>query len=360
MKPEESNGLVMEEWRRSAVHEKDNHTLSKRVSERHGIMKPMQWDELELAPIILIKSAEPVIAERAVDRLKELARQQDPQTDVSTLESAGYSRGTLEQLTTPSLFGEPRFIIIPDLEKLNADFQDDLLRYLSTPEYDAVIVLIHNGGVRGKKVLDALARIGVQTASIAQIKSARDKTAAVMADVRRAGRKMTSDAIGALIDAIGSDVRELLAAVNQLMADVDGTIESDHVRTYFAGRIEATGYNVADALIAGRTGKAIELARHAVATGASPVAIVASIASKLRIMAQVLGQRSNAFDVKISMAPWQIDNAKRDLRGWTAEGLGRAIVAIAKADASVKGESRDAHYALERGILEIGRARKIK
>ena len=320
----------------------------------------MQWDEIELAPIILIKSAESVIAERAVDRLKALARNRDPHTDISVLEATSYTRGLLEQLTTPSLFGEPRFIVVPDLEKLSADFQEDLLRYLSSPEVDVTLVLIHNGGVRGKKVLDALAKSGVQTATIAQIKTAKDKTAAVMADVRRAGRKMTADAVGALINAIGSDVRELLAAVNQLMADIDGTIESEHVNTYFAGRIEATGYNVADALIAGRTGKAIELARHALATGASPVAIVASIASKLRIMAQVLGQRSRSFDVKLSLAPWQIDNAKRDLRGWSGEGLGRAIIAIAKADAAVKGESRDAQYALERGILEIGRARRTK
>lgn len=54
------------------------------------------------------------------------------------------------------------------------------------------------------------------------------------------------------------------------------------------------------------------------------------------------------------------DRAKRDLRGWSAQGIAMAISAVAQADTDVKGGSRDPGYALERGILEVGRARKIR
>lgn len=320
----------------------------------------MTWDELELAPVVFIDSAEEIYAERAINRLKALAREVDPNTEVSTLDAQGYSAGELDMLTTPSLFGEPRMIIVPNLEQLNQQFETDLLRYLEAPEYDVNLVLRKNKGQRGKKVVDELKKAKVPTATIAEVKNVRDKTNAVMNDVRAAGRRMTSDAIGALIEALGSDLRELLSAVRQLLADVDGTIETEHVHTYFAGRIEAKGFNVADALIVGQVGKAVELARHALATGASPVAIVSAIASKLRTMAQVLGMRSKTFDTNISIVPWMADRAKRDLRGWSAEGLAVAISAIARADAEVKGGSRDSGYALERGILDVGRARRIK
>ena len=45
--------------------------------------------------------------------------------------------------------------------------------------------------------------------------------------------------------------------------------------------------------------------------------------------------------------------ARRDLHGWTEQGLARTIEAIAEADAQVKGEGRDPVYALERMIAVV-------
>lgn len=320
----------------------------------------MTWDTIQLAPIVLIQSGEPVYAERAITLLKRQARSIDPNTEVTAIDAQTYGPGYLSAIASPSLFGERRLLIVPNLENLNAAFQDDILTYLTQPEPDVVLILQHNGGVKGKKVLTALKKHNIPTTTISAVKNQRDKTQAVMADIRAAGRKMTPEAIGALIEAVGSDLRELLAAVQQLLADVHGLIGEDNVHTYFAGRIEAKGFNVADALIVGNIGEAVKLARHALATGASPTAILGAIASKLRTMAHILGQRSDGIDVKVSIVPWMAERAKRDLRGWTPAGLAVAISAIAKADADVKGGSRDPEYALERGILDVGRARKIR
>jgi DNA polymerase-3 subunit delta len=53
------------------------------------------------------------------------------------------------------------------------------------------------------------------------------------------------------------------------------------------------------------------------------------------------------------MKDWQVDRARRDLVGWSAATLGMAIHATARADAEVKGASRDAVFALERMITII-------
>jgi DNA polymerase-3 subunit delta len=58
------------------------------------------------------------------------------------------------------------------------------------------------------------------------------------------------------------------------------------------------------------------------------------------------------------MAPWQIDRARKDLRSWNPEGLAAAISAVAQADADVKGEARDAVFAVERAVLTIARSRR--
>jgi DNA polymerase III subunit delta len=57
------------------------------------------------------------------------------------------------------------------------------------------------------------------------------------------------------------------------------------------------------------------------------------------------------------MAPWQVDRARRELSGWTDAGLARAILALAEADAAVKGAGRDPVFAVERAVLTVGTGR---
>ena len=53
------------------------------------------------------------------------------------------------------------------------------------------------------------------------------------------------------------------------------------------------------------------------------------------------------------MAPWQIDKARRELSGWNEAGLAAAVVALAEADAAVKGGGRDPVYAVERLVHTV-------
>jgi len=107
-----------------------------------------------------------------------------------------------------------------------------------------------------------------------------------------------------------------------------------------------------DAAIAGQRGEALVTLRHALATGADPVPMVAAFASKLRTMARVSGANGSSSQLasQFGLAPWQVDRARRDLRGWSDAGLGRCIQALAETDAEVKGAGRDPVFALERMI----------
>jgi DNA polymerase-3 subunit delta len=53
------------------------------------------------------------------------------------------------------------------------------------------------------------------------------------------------------------------------------------------------------------------------------------------------------------MQPWLVEQAQRDVRRWTPEGLIASIRATAEADAEVKGLSRDPVYAVERAVTVI-------
>jgi DNA polymerase-3 subunit delta len=48
---------------------------------------------------------------------------------------------------------------------------------------------------------------------------------------------------------------------------------------------------------------------------------------------------------------------REQARGWDERGLAEAIVAVAQADADVKGAAADSAYALERMVLAVTAAR---
>lgn len=313
--------------------------------------------EIALAPIVLIKGKEGLLIDRALDRLRALAHEADPQLERTDLAAASYQAGQLDVLTSPSLFGESRMVIISDLETMSDALAEDLLAYIQAPQDDVWLFLIHPGGnARGKKVTDAIAKAKFPVIPADEIKSDRDKLDLVKADVRAARRRMEPEAMQAVVDALGSDLRAMAAAVAQLLTDIEGTITLADVNRYYAGRVEATGFDIADAAIAGNTARALTLLRHAFATGVEPPALVAALAMKIRAIAKV-SVLGSANPGQLKMAPWQIEKARREARGWNDRSLAGAIQVLAVADEETKGLSRDPERAVEKAVITMCRLR---
>ena len=307
-------------------------------------------------PFVLVQGPETVLADRAVDQVIADVRVTSPELEVVTLRAEGYEEGALTVQASPSLFGEDKLIVVRDLHQAPDALQVDLLGYLADPEESVTLVVTHASGNKGKKVLDTLKKAKALVLEAPAIKSDRDKADFVTNEFRRSRRKATSEAVQALVEAVGKDVRELASACQQLVDDTTGTIDADVVERYHGGRVEATGFKVADAAVAGQTGEALRLLRHAVNVGVDPVPIVAVLAQQLRQLAKVGGAgRGRSADLArdLGMAPWQVDKARRALQGWTGPGLGRSIQAVAAADFEVKGGGRDPVYAVEKAILSI-------
>jgi DNA polymerase-3 subunit delta len=308
--------------------------------------------------VVLVTGAESLLAERAVATVVAAVKEREPDVEVTRLEGAGYTAGTLGVVASPSLFGEARVVVVEGLEAATDALVADALAYVGAPEADVVLVLQHGGGQRGKKLLDAVRASGAPVVVCEPVKKDADKMAFVTAELRRAGRRGDAAGVRALVEAVGADLRELAAACAQLAADTSGVIGADVVARYYGGRIEATGFRVADAAIAGETGQAVALLRHALATGADPVPLVAALAAKLRVLAKVAASRGRSANAvrDLGLAPWQVDRARKDLAHWTPEGLASAITAVAQADAEVKGAGRDPVFAVERAVLRVASA----
>lgn len=314
-----------------------------------GKARQMDWRKASAAPIVFVSGAEEYLAGRAIRQIREQLRKIDEALEIHEIEAADYSAGTLTNISSPSLFAEPRLVIIRGVEKCSDDLITDGIDYLANPTADTTLILRHNGSsVRGKKLVEAI-RESDNAAEIAcaDIKKDADRQAFVIGEFAHADRKIAPAAVRALLDAFADDTAELAAACSQLLLDSADSITEEIVDRYYGGRVETNAFKVADAALAGRAGEAMALLRHALATGADPVPLVAAISMKIRQMAKIYGNRS-ASAASLGMAPWQLDRARKDLTGWTDDGLAAAIQAMATADAAAKGAERDPVYSLEK------------
>lgn len=310
------------------------------------------WHKAKPAPVVLVSGPEDVLAGRAIELISHAMRDADAAPAVTRLEAAAYHSGDLIAATSPSLFAEPGLVVVDGAESMNEAFLADALAYVAAPDPDVVVVIRHKSGVKGKKLLDALRATAVEYTCPAITRDA-DLASFVTGEFQRAGRRIGASAVRTLVDSVGSDVAELAAASAQLMSDVDGDIGDEAVTRYYGTRVNATGYAVADAAIAGDAARAVALARHAIETGTDPVPLVAALASKLRTLVKVGAARGRMSPGELGLAPWQVDRARKELVKWDANRLATAIEAIAQADADVKGASRAPAFALERVVRTV-------
>jgi DNA polymerase III subunit delta len=313
--------------------------------------------------VTLVVGDEELLAERAIGEVVTAARARDPEVEVVNLTPSTLEPGKLVELTSPSLFGGGRVLVLRSAQDLGKDLVAEITAYAQNPADDIALVVVHQGGVKGKALLDALGKAGAHKVTCPKIKPA-ERVGFARAEVRRAGGSISADAAQLLLDAVGSDLREVAAACSQLMADTGGKIDDAAVARYYRGRAEVSGFNVADSAIEGRLAPALEQLRWALGTGVPPVLIASALAQGLRSLARVggapKGARGAGLAKELGMPPWKIERVQRQLRGWSGPGVAQALGVIAETDAQVKGGAADAAYALERAVSEIVRARSLR
>ena len=304
----------------------------------------------------LILGSEGALSDRAINKLT--AQFKENNYEITNLFAGETIVGDIADALAPSLFSENRALILRDLQDLPEDNREEITRYLNFPDESVTVVFVHKGGIKGKALLDAIKKVKPEIVLCEPLKKEAEKQEFVKSLFLDSGRKASAGAVSALIGALGSDMRELQAAISQISADAPaGVIDETIIDTFHQSRVETTGFDVADATLDGDLSAALIALRSAVETGTDPVMITSAIASSLRSLAKVSGANRGvkSFELagQLGMAPWQIDKARRQLHRWSPVALADAVCAIAQADAQVKGAASDPIYALEKAIRRI-------
>jgi DNA polymerase III subunit delta len=316
-----------------------------------------------LPPIVLLVGDEELLVSRAISAVTSATRRRDP--DVSETERTGgeIEGPELHELLGPSLFGDARLLIVRAAQDLRIGAVGIVGQYLDVPAEGTTLLLHHAGGAKGKAVLEAVRKAGAIEISCAKLTRPAERADFVRAEVRRAGGRIDAAAVAALLDAVGSDLRELAAAATQLVDDSGGMVTVELVRAFHQGRAEVNGFAVADLAVVGDAPAALEALRYALDLGVPHVVIADAMADGVRTVARVAsaGRANNEFHLanRLGMPPWKVKRAMGQSRGWTEAGMRRALHVVADLNADVKGEAANPAWALERAVQRLAAAKAM-
>ena len=187
--------------------------------------------------IYLVLGSESALADRALSKI--IAELKADNAEISTLFAGDIAVGEISDALSPSLFSERRALILRDLQDLAEEAKIEITRYLDQIDPTLTLVLVHKGGVKGKALLDQIKKAKPELIACDPLKKESEKEEFVKNLLLDLGRKASPAAISALVNATGTDLRELSASVSQLAADTPaGVIEESHVNKYHQGRSE--------------------------------------------------------------------------------------------------------------------------
>jgi DNA polymerase-3 subunit delta len=217
------------------------------------------------------------------------------------------------------------------------------------------LVVLHSGGGRAKALAGQLRDLGAQTHQCAKIAKAAERADFVRAEFRGLKIKADDDTVAALLEAVGSDVRELASACSQLVADTGGRVDAAAVRRYHSGKAEVTGFEIADKAVAGDVAGSAEALRWAMSRGVPHVLLADALAEAVHAIARIGPLSGDPYRLasEVGMPPWRVQKAQKQARRWSGERVATAIRLVAALNADVKGAAADPDYVLEDTVRKV-------
>lgn len=313
--------------------------------------------------LVLVVGSETFLAERTVREITNACVAEHPDAAVSAVEGGGLNVGQLMEMTGSALFAAESVAVISAAEGLAADVGEALLALARDVPAEVALVVTHEGGTKGRPLLDRLRPLASDIVECKPVKT-WELDRFVQQEARRHRVVIEADAARQLVDSVGSDIRALASAIDQLAADAGGEpVSAASVKRLFAGRADVSSFAVADDVLNGDYESALEKLRWALLAGVSPVLMTGTLASSMRQLGRYLDARGDrrpeaALAKDIGVPPWKVKDLARQSRVWTEHGVALSVAAIAKADADVKGASGDAEFALEHLISTLAGYRR--
>jgi DNA polymerase III subunit delta len=309
------------------------------------------------ARLHLVLGDEELLVERAVSTVLRQARRQAGSDDipVNRLRAGEVSTNELAELLSPSLFADERVVVLDAAAEAGKDAVTLIANAAADLPDGTMLVVVHSGGGRAKALADQLKKLGAQVYPCARITKASERADFVRREFRTLKVKVGDDTVTAVLDAVGSDLRELAAVCSQLVADTDGQVDVAAVRRYHSGKADVKGFDIADKAVTGDVAGATEALRWAMLSGEPQVVLADALAEAVHTIARVGPLSGDPYRLgpELGMPPWRVQKAQKQARRWSRESVAEAMQLVAALNADVKGAAADADYALESAVRRV-------
>ncbi|PQD99975.1 DNA polymerase III subunit delta [Mycobacterium sp. EPG1] len=305
----------------------------------------------------LILGDEELLVERAVADVLNAARASAGTADVPVdrLRAGEVSVSEIAELLSPSLFADERVVVLEAAGEAGKDAVALIQSAAADLPDGTLMVVVHSGGGRAKSLADHLKKLGAEVHPCARITKASERADFVRKEFRAHRVKVDDETVTAVIDAVGSDLRELASACSQLVADTGGAVDAAAVRRYHSGRAEVKGFDIADKAVVGDVAGAAEALRWAMMAGEPHVVLADALAEAVHTIARVGPLSGDPYRLagELGMPPWRVQKAQKQARRWSREKVAEAVHVVAALNADVKGAAADADYALEKAVRSV-------
>jgi DNA polymerase-3 subunit delta len=315
----------------------------------------------DVASLHLILGDEELLVERAVAEVlgsvRKRAGADSGTSDVPVSRTRAGDVGTYElaELLSPSLFGEERLVVLEAAAEAGKEAAALIASAAADLPPGTVLAVVHSGGGRAKGLATQLQRLGAQVHPCARITKVSERADFIRGEFRSLRVKVDEETVTALLDAVGSDIRELASACSQLAADTAGRVDAAAVRRYHSGKAEVKGFDIADKAVAGDVAGATESLRWAMMRGEPLVVLADALAEAVHTIGRVGPQSGDPYRLaaQLGMPPWRVQKAQKQARRWSRDTVATAMKVVAELNANVKGAVADADYALESAVRKI-------
>ena len=291
----------------------------------------------DTAELHLVLGDEELLVERAVAGVLKAARKKAGSVDVPVdrLRAGEVSTSELAELLSPSLFADERVVVLESAGEAGKDAAALIVSSAADLPPGTQLVVVHSGGGRAKAMADQLKKLGAQVHACAKIAKAGERADFVRREFRALKVKVDDDTVSAILDAVGSDIRELAAVCSQLVADTDGTVDAAAVRQYHQGKAEVKGFDIADKAVLGDVPGAAEALRWAMLSGEPHVVLADALAEAVHTIARVGPLQGDPYRLagELGMPPWRVQKAQKQSRRWSRDRVAEALRVVASLNA---------------------------
>jgi len=175
----------------------------------------------------------------------------------------------------------------------------------------------------------------------------------------RGHRLRVDDRAGwALLDSVGTGLRELDGALNQLATGLGegSTVGAADVRQAFPRLADERIYAFTDAVGDRRLSTAMESLRRLIEQGDEPLVVFGALSAQIRRMLVARGAAEHGtrgVRDALGLPEWRAERLLRQVRSYREEELARALDELARADVDMKSGDMPPEVPLERAVVAI-------